>query len=95
MNHEHIKKLKDAGFNFKRVGCHECDEGRERFDVEHETLYAPTLSELINECGEGITLRSNGSLWEAWNYSKLDKIISGLTPDDVLIDFWLTLNKKS
>ena len=48
MNHELAKKLKDAGLPI--MGCMGCDD--HFFGYEND-IHNPTLSELIEACGEG------------------------------------------
>lgn len=59
ISYELASRLKDAGFPFKMVGCHECDEGRVMVDGDDGTIYLPTLSELIEACGEDFMLVMN------------------------------------
>jgi len=101
MNYELCKKLKDAGFNFDEVDCQVCDNGRERCDCEEEgsleTLFAPTLSELIEACGDNFETLYNREdsddsiIWFArsWN----DKIADGNTHEEAVANLWLELNK--
>lgn len=100
ISYELAKQIKDAGFPLKKVGCHECDEGRQRLDGNRETLYAPTLSELIEACGEGFMRLgranepfNNDELWQGVGYFM--KIYTlGSTPEEAVAKLWLELNKK-
>lgn len=88
MTYELAKKLKNAGFPQPKVGCHECSEGHEQFD---NGAYAPTLSELIEACGEGFhclvrTDRSSdgkGIFFSAGKDSVTPNWRNGYTPEEV------------
>lgn len=115
MNYELAKELKDAGF--PQYG-HNYDEGGNRCIVQGRfiegnakdggtlegTAYAPTLSELIEACGEDfkyLSKRDDGK-WVGGNHS--GKIVHGEytehsyqfgeTPSEAVARLWLALNKK-
>jgi len=84
MTHELAKELKDAGFPQR--------EGR---GVKH-----PTLSELIEACGDkfyGLHRMVNGE-WLAFMYDIEDSTRQvetiGSMPEEAVAHLWLALNKK-
>ncbi len=111
ISYELAKKLKDAGFpqpdksefyegKFS-CGCNEGKdiEGKERKEVlscGREYMYYPTLSELIEACGDGLhTLHriETMNLYEEWEaqgyqYSK------GSIPSEAVANLWLELKTK-
>ena len=76
ISYELAKKLKDAGFQQNWENNYEVISDYKSCDNPnclkgHKTLYChsahlPTLSELIEACGEYITLTHNGINWRAW-----------------------------
>lgn len=90
-----IKRLKDEGFP-----CHTFPEG---------TKMTPTLSELIEKCGENFAILSaikdhSGKIikWHASGWD-VDRCIDmeccpeagvGATPFDAVAKLWLTINSK-
>ena len=107
MQYELAKKLKDAGFpqadpnralnvgTFQYVGD----------NSDKETLcYIPTLSELIEACGEQKSLgleRNYGGMWTAYKDTQLWNDVDGYkyqargtTPEEAVAKLWLALNKK-
>ena len=81
------KQLKDAGFPFKEVDTN--------FEL-HPSTY-PTLSELIEACGENIVLNIgyNGYTWAKQDINVLDfKMGVGKTPEKAVANLYLELNKS-
>ena len=95
MNYELAKKLKDAGFKQGNENGQECDEWIDGY-------YIPTLSELIEACGENFRLQtSKPFLWQADNCGDFnewdnEKYIAGTgnTSKEAVANLWLALNKK-
>ena len=103
MNYEIYKKLKDLGF--KQHGDNQ--DGYVSFNGED--VYAPLLSELIEACGEKMTLSNNICMpgewfmkdgWLATNedpescYYRDPKYYGcGQTPEESVANLWLELNK--
>lgn len=69
------------------------------------TVYEPTLSELINACGDLFVLHSpksldvneeyyvHGDIWTAYSQRKeTDTKAEGLTPEEAVTKLWLTIN---
>jgi hypothetical protein len=94
MNYELAKKLKDAGFVFKEwyLECHNGQSSELQWD-NAEWEY-PTLSELIEACGDRFELLERKGLnqWhcrpcygECKNYS---------TPEEAVANLWLKLQNK-
>lgn len=94
MNYEMALKLKKAGF--PRVGSVEISINN---GVEEE-LWFPTLSELIEACGNGIgVLERLGFQWIAReDHESGDEIPDGFrtgigsTPEEAIVNLWLILN---
>lgn len=87
MNYELAKQLKEEGFPF------------DKDVIEWEPGYIPTLSELIEACGDGFHgLWVIQDEWEA--FSELDngyivgKNGEGKTPEEAVAKLWLALNRK-
>lgn len=81
MNYELAKKLKDAGFPQDGIG--------QFIDVK---LASPTLSELIEACGDkfrGLSKRAN---WRAQDVMGIEEF--GDTPEEAVANLYLALNNK-
>lgn len=122
MTYDLAKRLKDAGFPQKGKGIFSqcidgscgwragedwhiaCDFGR---CGEGEVVYMPTLSELIEACGDYFqnlrhlkswsrTVESGG--WRARGFTFASphhhKTINGKTPIEAVANLWLALNEK-
>lgn len=95
ISYELAKKLKDVGFPFNEDNpCGHCgyDGGSNH----------PTLSELIEGCGEDfIDLSKEGKGWEACakyyccvEHGEGRKYKLGSTPEEAVANLWLALNTK-
>lgn len=104
MNYELAKKLKDSGFPHKCAmlggedGNDEYCFHRDWFE-EEGFLCVPTLSELIDACGEkfyrlqiGPSLMGDRNVWYAYMDEETGMI--GDTPEEAVANLWLKLNKK-
>lgn len=86
MTYELAKQLKDAGFPQKGMITPE------------DMAYSPTLSELIEACGEKFEMlsRFNGCKpefqWEATGL--LEGVEMGKSPEEAVAKLWLELTKK-
>lgn len=89
MKYELAKELKDAGFP-----QHSCTD----ITCSKNALTIPTLSELIEACGDGRFKLSRTKMWHAviqkgdmpshdWKH--------GFTPEEAVARLWLALNTKS
>lgn len=108
MNYELVEQLKDAGF-------HQFSLPFERSAYNHtawiqnpgnpdELVYKPTLSELIEACGESFNslsrVNKNGSEAVAdkedmiWKASCWEQFVLSETPEEAVAKLWLELNKK-
>jgi len=100
INYELAKQLKDAGFKDERFWL--SDRNPE------EPLPIPTLSELIEACGEGFDVLSRDTsegkdkvVWLCNNYYDPELIMSdyawieGSTPEEAVARLWLELNAKT
>lgn len=112
MNYELAKKLKDAGFPLKVCESSYDWKGQQivQFDdfnneKKHNTKYfVPTLSELIEACGDGfdgITRREVGKRLDYYNAFAVGGFSSGIiigkgkTPEESVANLYLELHKKS
>lgn len=111
MNYELAKKLKEAGFpQGEGYGGVICENGY--YDDIYQTAqipfaYVPTLSELIEACGDkfGSLYRwenEQGLWWSAilrgetdFEFTREDRDrFSARTPESAVAKLWLSLNKK-
>ncbi len=96
MNYELAKQLKEAGFP-QNLDGNKCLNGSplKHYDKEGEP-YCPTLSELIEACGEELFTLSNigrdGHKWEASTINEL--CTRGSTPEEAVAKLWLEVNEK-
>lgn len=97
MNYNLAKQLKDAGFSQK----HYCDSNDNISDIvdagSGETCSNPTLSELIEACGERFAYlaREHDGLWRAradGGDSGTFPPVYGDTPEEAVANLWLALN---
>lgn len=99
------KELYDAGFpkspTFKcctdtpHIVCSETD-GIARDSCHMKVDNSPTLSELIEACGTGLTILENwGDSWTAYEERQdlIGKRASGTTPEEAVARLWLALKK--
>lgn len=101
MNYELAKKLKDAGFPQKGKGD-EVTFMKLRSFEGMENCYIPSLSELIEACGESIdmitrerTAIENKTLgWRAYCHKGPSISKEGKSPEEAVARLWLALNAK-
>jgi len=105
MKYELALELKNAGFPQKDNAWYYTDENTVMYcGIEHslpEMVMKPTLSELIENCGEGIA-----RLWRVdesydkgktkWCATGKNDFLDGLgtTPEEAVANLWLALNKQ-
>jgi len=96
MEYQLAKQLKDAGFSFKKT---EAEVTREPMVVDGEDVYTPTLSELIEACGDKLTLTRFGDDYNAYDSDQIDgeygsynKWASGTTPEEAVAKLYLALH---
>lgn len=110
MNYELAKQLKDAGFPQERKQGWNITDIDEilRSESSTETAYAPTLSELIEACGDDLFRLEFTKLvfesppekitryWEAVYYDdENDRVyVRGISPEEAVANLWLAINKK-
>lgn len=112
MNYELAKQLKDAGFDIRLLSKYEAQEAKKEcivFDETKEYLgggklcyEVPTLSELIEACGD-IVLWKNGDEWSADVFNGKGEIYideyfsaeNGATPEEAVANLWLALQASS
>jgi len=88
MTYELAKQLKDAAFPQQGNGS--------TFGSPNEVVYLPTLSELIEACGDQFyCVEKNlkeAPLWTATGWD--DDFGVGQTPEEAVAKLWLALNQK-
>lgn len=102
MNYELAKKLKENGFPQKYPRYYEDGSTFNQMTMEHprnrdiweieikKVVYKPTLSELIEACGDGFdALYNQKSEWQAEADMKYGY---GSTPEESVANLWLALN---
>lgn len=116
MNYELAKELKDAGFlqqsgsyisETSRSGAWDSVEGIEDFEKKiggkEHWAYIPTLSELIEACGDKFHRlekgddedSANGNYWLAYtSFDEAGLVAQGATPEIAVAKLWLALNRK-
>ncbi len=100
MNYELAKELKDAGFSYRKDLHFALKPDNTRRTVgdkeEGEYVYEPTLSELIEACGEHFeVLKHEKDGWRATWHDKVTEVNGyGQTPVEAAARLWLILNKK-
>ena len=83
MNYELAKQLKDAGFPQNGTG--------QFIDVK---LASPTLSELIEACGDDfLNLYKTKDKWNCVHPLEDNDDCCGSTPEEAVAHLWLELNK--
>lgn len=102
MNYELCKQLKDAGFPQEGKGHFELDVANRRALTDRYSTpeaYVPTLSELIEACGDCVGIfKISETECNAWsnkleNVTKVDGMIfTGSTPEEAVARLWLALN---
>lgn len=105
MTYELAKQLKDAGFPQKITAG--AGDGHLFQDEVYGIAYAPTLSELIEACGQDLWILKRGSYmgefgWivgqdrkEEDNPAYWFLFRFGKTPEEAVAKLWLALNKKN
>lgn len=110
LGYELAKQLKDTGFPFER-GETEDQRKSDRlrfYDSEGKQFFLPTLSELIEACGErfseiekdywedGVGIVKG---WRCWATQVEEGVMpltgTGQTPEEAVAKLWLELNKKN
>jgi len=95
MDYELAKKLKEAGFPQKDRPF--CVSTKMELDEKGEQVrcYMPTLSELIEACGEMfINLSRDTALKKEWFASGCGDVSAfGSTPEEAVAELWIELNK--
>lgn len=102
ISYELAKQLKDAGFPKKIVLGMDAKEVADRMEkgLFVEVPEYPTLSELIEACGNGFTglfrttNYSSKNQWLAENDTKNGSSHHGETAEEAVANLWLALNKK-
>ena len=105
MNYELAKKLNDAGFPFLPYPEYQAKLPLARYGTgihfgDGLLFSEPTLSELIEACGERFALLGvQDGIWCAYDTWDLPNAISntltrGSTPEEAVANLWLSLNEK-
>ena len=110
MTYELAKQLKDAGFPLRSSYGADLDMFSDELSIkiDGDTYMKPTLSELIEACGNNFHKLTNkafnkgtfvGELWEVQGWlpnsdsSKALGSCDGQTPEEAVAKLWLELNK--
>lgn len=101
MNYSLVKQLRDAGFPkyWKGFDMHDPAVLEKDWMLMYEYCYSPSLTELIQACGDKfhqLGYFSSENLWgaSAQNNTGLD-LFGHQTPEEAVSKLWLELNKKS
>lgn len=99
LDYKLAKELRDAGFphKYKEGNSYYVDENTIAY--MHGNVYIPTLSELIEACGDRFCelIRLNKDAWVCEpDFVELpsDNNIIGKTPEEAVAKLWLKLNEK-
>lgn len=96
MKYELAKELKDVGFPQKMRAICSLDNGGEQ-DEQNFITY-PTLSELIEACGDKFhsLIRGEGGYWLAYTHIQGSRtnFKEGKTPEEAVGRLFIALNKK-
>lgn len=105
MTYDLAKALKDAGFRqVWPTGRGEMYVGEYESKGVREGVYIPTLSELIEECGDvfcGVSKNISSESWTAetfhlpTQFGPKVKHTSGSTPEEAVARLWLALNSNN
>ena len=95
------KKLKDAGFPQTQIGrvygslLPNLITGGDVTDEKREWVLAPSLSELIEACGQAFYLLARETTGTEWLAEQRKGIqFFGATPEEAVANLWLALHKK-
>lgn len=93
MNYELAKQLKDAGFpQRQRKGTFPWKL------TKKEDCYVPTLSELIEACGDDLEeikqMKESDLVSYKWEAYTNGYYVVGSTPEEAVANLWIALNKK-
>lgn len=104
MNYELALKLKEAGFSQipkNRYFLHVENNkviAKDANDMDmKDKVYSPTLSELIEACGDDfyrlyvVGISTNDSKIKNWGAGNKNLFMTGLTPEEAVANLWLTL----
>lgn len=109
MNYELAKNLKDSEFPLKVASQADSNHHHEMFQYGKDSIgrdntwwLEPSLSELIEACGEEITIQGTKKIgYRAYNSANIDyetgiynENADGATPEEAVANLWLALNKK-
>jgi hypothetical protein len=99
MNYDLAKQLKDAGFPIPNHGFNEgeCDFRNCHYPANKEQICVPTLSELIEACGDKfvtLTRWKKAVLSVEWSAYGTDFRRDGRTLEEAVANLWLALNEK-
>lgn len=96
MTYELCKQLKDAGLEvLQHSYCNNCE-----YDSREGSYHVPTLSELIEACGDkfhALLARGNGGddNWEARSEGQFGSRVTGSTPEEAVASLYLKLHEKN
>jgi hypothetical protein len=96
MIYELAKKLFDAGFDMSMTDHEMCVyQQAEQFTPGGMFYHIPTLSELVEACGDGFfSLSRHVNIWQTNWQDGMAGETAGNTPEEAVAELWLKLNKK-
>lgn len=97
MNYELALKLQESNYPQGGHGYYLSESGHMTSEPYYMSFYIPTLSELIEECGDSLfnlIKRVDGRDWACnWYEYNNSMAIYGSTPEEAVANLWLELNK--
>lgn len=100
MNYELAEQLRDAGFPKLELWDDNFSEKDKNINTEYDNQYIPTLSELIEACGDLFQVlwkREDGWIAKSWINDEIKENYHealGSTPEEAVARLWLVINKK-
>ncbi len=109
MNEKLALSLRDAGYPQGQMPYYDSEGYIHRSEEEIENwVYEPSLSELIEACGDGFPALQRSNMWRGtynpdgpkefvglrWFIDLGDTLIEGETPEEAVAVLWMSINKK-
>lgn len=93
INIELAKRLKDKGFPLRKMPAEKNDEDEDVYGIDGFYYYPPTLSELVEACGDRFDFLANNrnGLWQASGRDVSDCYAS--SAEATVATLWLALQE--